>query len=968
MYWPVNILAAIPFRNEFTKSSSQDDIIKKNFVYFPCYFNKRYRNHMYFTMHNDFVMDKSKFIEEKKQYFDDNKDEGEQRKEDLEKIKKIIEEDQNRNEDEGIYFRGTSGRNHLKKLNDLIKSFNKDKNDLIKSFNKDKTEKIANNCLQTFCGFPYRASWYEAGMAYNIIKKKIKKKEVKENGFQFFYIKKREDRTEEMEVVLISEKSFDKSESIEAEYFYEGSDQIEEVFNKNKKAYEYFRGIAGEIKNYIYIPLYNLFHDKESYSDSCKKDFNKILSNACITVPIFEVYINNIGYGRLHGWHTFYYKDKSAKEQEDWIKENCKDKSAKEQEWIKENIINPEQIRAQLRQAAMSESERISQSDYHYVTKDIYEEKIDRLKGISDFSKGFLDYFFQMIIYIQDWENVWIKNDNNILDWWGRGKAFFLSTNWEDKFKQDISQGEAEKRLKEAEEDKLTLKFNLEEFEDIIEPEGFKDMHYWKDSDQYLNELKDSTMVFEYPDYTYLPSRGEEREEYEQIIKKRIFALLYLAISTWKQDRYALEIKKQQVMIEQMSHNLVHPLQSIAGSIQSNNCETSTFLSYLRDRIGYFSQDFRQRNNSKEITEFTCIDKLSKQQLLFNHILGSDKGSLKLKFLIHNGGRKGRKMNEQQFYMIFENYIRNVGKHSGLSGADFSCYVSALGAIGGISLWEDAIKCLNKTEDINVLIVKDIKDLNETEVFAENLNNKTKADFLQCIKDESLTLRKLFAKLGPLAKNDFFERLECCTKRDLTLNRFFRNFSQVKEAHKNIHNQALDDKSSRGICAIEALLDDGGYRLKIVPVMTVVSNCDSLTLKKYRILSWNDDDRMGINESEFSELCHLLSCQEITEKQEEQWKEKYKSLFEIESRTLISLKDFIDLKYIKNILVGDPNPNVHNDKPNGKLPDNAIDRIENALAIPVVSSNNKIKFYDATSLEEISINNRFSIEYNFRKR
>ena len=69
------------------------------------------------------------------------------------------------------------------------------------------------------------------------------------------------------------------------------------------------------------------------------------------------------------------------------------------------------------------------------------------------------------------------------------------------------------------------------------------------------------------------------------------------------------------------------------------------------------------------------------------------------------------------------------------------------------------------------------------------------------------------------------------------------------------------------------------------------------------------------------------------------------------------------MKYIKSILVGDPN--CHNDKRS----DNIINSIENMLAIPVVSSNNKIELHDATSLEEISINNRFnnrsSIEYQF---
>ena len=495
-----------------------------------------------------------------------------------------------------------------------------------------------------FFGLSSPRTWYEEGIAYRILEDSNRyhihsmhfdmSKGEKENG-EF----KREVKTlwdGNSKVLLFDEKT----EWNEKKEF----ESVKILFNQ----LSYFFSHPEEEEN---------FQEDISYTKYCSSVF-----------PIYEIYIGGKGYGGIWGFcNILHNKTDNA-----LLLEKVKD-------------ISPH-----LMFVASSLFESGIQNIAKALDKHVKKPSGGRIKILRE--------FLSMIIYIQAWEKIWITEKSvdtlrkeseknhplegkDIILFWSRGKKNKQGPNtyWKDCGHYTTRKIE---RLKEAIENqdkkRVVFSWSLENIE-IFLTESEKSMPIFQ-------SLLNRHIICEYPQVVSLPDSDDERRIFENKLENQQLQVFEIVINKWRRHMAAEQLAASAIMSRNMSHNIgSHVLAKVIASksdIVKNEISDSytpqlDLFSYLQsrmDHLAYVATD-RQGQISHPVSfNFQRLIKdFEDQDFLCQYISGVmvGKNPLSVEIKIENeaddnvyvsvpNGNTGA----HAFYIILENYIRNVAKHN----------------------------------------------------------------------------------------------------------------------------------------------------------------------------------------------------------------------------------------------------------------------------------------------------------------
>lgn len=734
---------------------------------FPCYFNKKYRTFHYFFMKRSYIKLGIDFNKKEKELANLRKNLFELEKiinSNTPEIKKYMEGTEHKKNIEELisYNKGyffieqigdssgqfkveeligkivsqidcsDDGREYIKtSLNNFIDEIEKEvkKLDDLKEFREAIQEKLPrtkneknmlNLFLESFIDFPIPATWYEAGIVYQIFQnlKGEDLKHMKGDIIRCFYMPKHDEDIDKREISIVHSKREEKEKfhikeppGLPRKIEYEKTDG-----SKNIKDFTF------DIKKKLYVPLFHLFNERDDMftertsggsQDSKTEEKKECLLNNCFVVPVYEIYVDGIGSGGIQGLYVMY-------QEEDIDIEN---KVALEIAKYLLKVVEP---------IASEMSEIIFLSDVL--------EAENRTKDISP-RKNYLEYFLEMIVYTQNWQNIWIisksikgedgklhssklDDDLKIIYHWGRtDKEYFLESKWGE-IKID---SESKKCLRKAIEAGKCFEFSISECEGFLE-EGDGSF------------LEDYKLVFQYSDNTILPEDFSNHEKeyinrYKERIKERILRILEIAIAKSSLNKYKNLLDKTRVYIEQMSHNLHHALLGMARHLRTEDLAITgpvsditanhitgrqeafiesirgchNFFWYLVPRFKAFSSLGLEVDDSLIELDATIEEAISifNNQNLFCQYITDQADSVNIKsvtleLITNYYTPTGVKFRSQPFFMLLENYIRNVAKYGNkgiakgiqINEQDMKCYldITRNRQLCKFQLWEDTEK------------------------------------------------------------------------------------------------------------------------------------------------------------------------------------------------------------------------------------------------------------------------------------
>ena len=721
----------------------------------PCYFHKRDRTWTAFYINRDYIKGEEIEGNEKKQRLDYlmvhlSKLIGRlieialEKKEpyqllwdyiydDLPFIERIIQEYRKEYKDESKMM---EGKDDLEKIRDLT-------NDRMKHLSAD----VIDVCLYTLLRFRSYGEWYESGIAHRTLsyfKKAYKKKSLPKCWYMEAIEKNVERRVDIIQYIK------DKKE-----YFIDSDHSLQSVqkipqYHRNQQQ-EVFDGFMN-IRQHLYIPLFHLFNKDRGdiFTEELRKIYEgkevmKIGSKDClindaIVIPVFEIYINGTGYGRLQGLYVLYRE--GQKELLSRLSTNIAKKIKIETAKYALESIEP---------IVQEISEKIFLSDIMIARKELE-------NTLSTFESPFR-YFLEIIIYCQDWENIWVceksenpDKDTKIHFWWGR-KAKTTDNN----SNEQMTPVRWESLLEEKNEDNLKAVNNAKQknYHNLLMKEcGLFAPQKDKSDDNKKNESDEDKyhnyyeIVFEYPKDTILPVSDDEYELYlyKEKMNDKLTRIMQVAYDIWKTNKYQDSVRKADGYISQMSHNLNHALDGIRMELEetispkledkkqgsdSSLCLDPTklkkdlkekdrleslighhnFYMYLKDRFEGF-KDLKSKDPGTDLIKpFKAMVKDFNRQILFKKYItwatkDNDSKPYDVKLIDIISNELDIKVRYDILYMILENYIRNVPKHNILVKSEVNlmrCYLKIARCIDSrdkldVSIWEDSRKEISPCE------------------------------------------------------------------------------------------------------------------------------------------------------------------------------------------------------------------------------------------------------------------------------
>ena len=616
--------------------------------------------------------------------------------------------------------------------------------------------------LYLFLRFSFHATWYESGVVYRKFRD-FKDAFNRNDGSmpRCWYMAKTKSKGEKLVDIILYNKNKDKYSVETNNELPKYQKMVDENVTNILRQHEKLQNYIWDIRDRIYMPLFDLFNlDKKMFTKSGRilyKEFDDkdeewlgdIVTNDTIVIPIFEIYINGIGYGRLKGVYALYRED---------------------QQELLLNNKHANEIKAKIAEYAFKISELLLQE----ITEKTFLSDIMIARGkISTQSKEkktykrfnhFFKYFLEIISYCQDWENIYLikssdkdNKDNKVYFWWGRGRQdksdqeseHLISSEW-----KDLLEAYGQEKAKTAVKKVLGLdkqkyyKLAIEDC-DIFSEEDFEVCNTLLGSDEFI-EFSDCNIVLEYPENTIFPTDEYSCFMFDLQIKERLIQIVQMAYNIWKTNMNIDDYKKARGYIMQMSHNLNHALDGMSANLKrmiepmQNDHEADeeeyssplldpnslndhstekqklllgchNFLQYLKNRFASFTLDVPGKENKDREDELSAkvrntlshrvmVDEFNKQILFKKYITWAAKKN-DSKFydvkLISSSPFENvdYEVCYDILYMFLENYIRNVVKHSTiiLNGEPIRCYLEIQrdkhhrGKLY-ISIWEDSIK------------------------------------------------------------------------------------------------------------------------------------------------------------------------------------------------------------------------------------------------------------------------------------
>ena len=574
-------------------------------------------------------------------------------------------------------------------LNDYIQAF-------IKEYNgtKDAAEQ-----LEIWAKFNMNLwadrRWYEAGLLFDLLKDK--KKSLEEQGVG-----------QNIEA-LMHERAQPNDPGKITIYYNEGN-PIE--INEKSLTDKFLKEAPRKELIPLYLPWY--------YAIGIDIDKTALVLGSVFLLPIFDIYIGNKGYGGFNGFYNFQYKELKKKQRKEtfW-------------EWFYRHLGYKEPKKKQ-RKETIKNIIKETKPHLAVLSKEIYLSNLFRIENKKIKKKpsyNFVDYFLQMIIYVQDWENIWVttksieqseKNEKNkfteedINRYWTRKspdeKKGKFTYEWIDSSNGDKGVNE----LKPVVTGKNFFKFHIEEEVAFL---------LKKEDTEYDKKILDEYLICKYPEASVIPNDASDLKKYEENLTQRFLRVFGIAISAWKKDKYKITINVAKGCVEQMSHNLHYvpagirkelKLLKSEDDMQANIIEGSdNFLEYIVNRFSAFScfyEDIPGGYMPKSIDE--SIEDFKKQKLFLKHITKATKNcGNEVEIIDHNKEYGKLRLLYQPLYMFLEHYIRYVAEHLAVSSDTISCHVKISRIENSeyrMCIWEDSKKELGVEE-----FYKAWKDLND---------------------------------------------------------------------------------------------------------------------------------------------------------------------------------------------------------------------------------------------------------------
>ena len=589
--------------------------------------------------------------------------------------------------------------------------------------------------LYIFLRFSSHATWYENGIAYTTLDKFKKAYNEEKNIMPIcWYMKTIEEEPGKklVDIILYDKKNDKKNDNYYIDGKYQSKkEKIPDVQKPNDIATREY--ILNTMRDEIYMPLFSLFNQRDNLfiikgselhvdSIAARKGWWKkdVIAHDTVVIPMFETYINGIGYGRLQGIYSLYREDQKALLPNNKYANEIKAKIA--EYLFKTSKLNLQDI-----------SEKTFLSDIMRARKKI-SNKSDEKNTYERFNH-FFKYFLEIISYCQDWENIWLvkrSDKDHIVDkvhfWWGRGQQSGeeISSEWKDLLKDlkdnvlqslkssdDNDQAKAQKeakakakaKAKAQKEAKAAVKKVLDldkqkcyelaiEDCDMFSKKDFEVCNTLPGSDEFI-EFSDCEIVLEYPEYTIFPPAESHSDFIFKVqMKERLMRIIQMAYDIWKTNIRIDDYQKARGYIIQMSHNLYHALTGMSenlektvgpmegerhssplldpDSLNDNSTEeqklllgSHNFLLYLRDRFESFTLKVPGKGKKSPIK--IMIDEFNKQVLFKKYItwVADDSKTYDVELVLSPFSKDAEyKVCYDILYMFLENYIRNVVKHS----------------------------------------------------------------------------------------------------------------------------------------------------------------------------------------------------------------------------------------------------------------------------------------------------------------
>ena len=583
--------------------------------------------------------------------------------------------------------------------------------------------------LYLFLRFSSHTTWYECGIAYRILPQ-FKDAYGKKIIPKCWYMATIEEVHNKKLVDIILHDP-DKEED---NYYIqeEGQSEEEKIPPVPKTTREYILAIRDE----IYLPLFSLFNQRDDlfiekgviHTDrGCmekgwwKKD---VITHDTVVIPIFEIYINGIGYGRLQGVYALYREDQKALLPNNKRANEIKAKIA--EYTFKTSKLSMQEI-----------SEKTFLADVMRTRKKI-SNKSDDIGTYKRFNH-FFKYFLEIISYCQDWENIWLikksGQDYKVHFWWGRGQQDEgdqeeILSEWKNILEAN-GQEEAEAAVKKVLDLDNQKCYRLEIKDcDMFSKKDFEDCNTLLGSDKF----EDCEIVLEYPKDTIFPTDDDSCFMFQLQIKERLIRIVQVAYDIWKTNMKIDDYQKVKRYIIQMSYNLYDALTGMSenlektigpmdGKRQSSRLldpkslnDNSTkeqklllgyynFFKYLKNRFKSFTLDVPGKGNKEKKSKLSykvMIDEFNKQVLFKKYITWAakknDSKSYDVKLIYSEDANQ--EVYYDILYMFLENYIRNVVKHSNeiiSNNEPIRCYLEIQEVSNHrkklcVSIWEDSIK------------------------------------------------------------------------------------------------------------------------------------------------------------------------------------------------------------------------------------------------------------------------------------
>ena len=657
---------------------------------------------------------------------------------------------------------------------------------------------------------PY--DWYENGIAYELLRKinqdaffylnKLEDTYNEMKGYQeywqppvCFYMRNNKNNNDERKVYilhrfwpLISRKPIKDEENPNSgmennddvyyvsnfPYLYSVAKDLQLIYPPDTVKDSFFN-VNMKMREHLLIPLSRIYHSV------CDEGFNKFVHNDCIVIPIYDIYVNQNGYGSIQGFYIWYAKRN-----------------------IEENERNDMTYREM---TAIDYLVKRQLPDIIQTSESLFMSKILRIREENFFAQidcTFIDYFLQVINSIQNWEKIWITKHNpfsyedqdefsrdSVTHYWKRKyKAEKHLYEWvncfeenEDKAKEEAYHTLLEYRQIEEPASNQTLELKCPSFS----MQFIKSLLRDEDQEYYGDSILNHYIIFRHSDadITRLPRPADNFSRvYLKKVKEKQFRIFEMVIRMWYQDKDSINNDRLAVNAKQASHNLGHLLGDVIqkklpdvikkyeelskkeiirmGSsttyFEKTNKKTNSWggqstaildcrnlLLYMRQRLSYFANQNQQIE--ERIMQHFSVEKwwigFQKDEdeelqrgfisFLMTSLTARGEGdNIKVSIeYVREGYRTISSEFKQPLYIFLENYIRNVVKYNNIADEEIVVYINFLVKRSGakpqtyVQLWEKS-----KKETSAEQFYKDYLFLRELhkEIEESPLRSRTKKD------------------------------------------------------------------------------------------------------------------------------------------------------------------------------------------------------------------------------------------------